>query len=306
MADDEDLLTRAQGLSDLELAFLISLMSREHCIITTHPSALNNLLEELQLVCAPPPPTKPSSLLTPVLRQIAAKTFGLNSVIIDCHPTTTLDDFVSALLLSTQQPPPSQTTSPFLSRADSYFHTHPRIPGASGLAPLSPINPPISPTTPVGVGGPSTTTAPAAPANFSIAELVLARNLDRAPKAVQIQALELLRTRRVFTRTAVQAAPKTFLFVPVLTTGRARNARRTTMGLTPHLNDLFFISHYHDLEDGFPRLEEGLDVGDDVETASTESVVVVKKPLGGAEPRTSSLFSEGVSGIMPQLFATHI
>ncbi|CAI4210433.1 unnamed protein product [Parascedosporium putredinis] len=262
MADDEHLLTRAQGLSDLELAFLISLMSREHCIITTHPSALNNLLEELQLVCPPqspnlPPRHKTHLLAYPRSTTDRRKTFGLNSVIIDCHPTTTLDDFVSALLLSTQQPPPSQTTSPSSPRRLLLPHPppHPRRLGPR----------PLSPSTPSLAHHPRrrrrrrrrsfhhrSRRQPSSPATFSIAELVLARNLDRAPKAVQIQALELLRTRRVFTRTAVQAAPKTFLFVPVLTTGRARNARRTTMGLTPHLNDLFFISHYHDLEDGFP------------------------------------------------------
>lgn len=49
MADD-DLLERAQGLSDLELAFLLCLMSREHCIISSVPSALDDLVRELQLV----------------------------------------------------------------------------------------------------------------------------------------------------------------------------------------------------------------------------------------------------------------
>ena len=48
---DEDLLERAQGLSDLELAFLLCLMSREHCIISSEPSLLNDLVQELQYVC---------------------------------------------------------------------------------------------------------------------------------------------------------------------------------------------------------------------------------------------------------------
>lgn len=49
---DEDLLERAQGLSDLELAFLLCLMNREHCIISSVPSSLDDLLRELQYVCA--------------------------------------------------------------------------------------------------------------------------------------------------------------------------------------------------------------------------------------------------------------
>ena len=58
---DEDLLERAQSLSDLELAFLLCLMSREHCIVSSVPSALDDLVRELQLVrpapAIPPVPT---------------------------------------------------------------------------------------------------------------------------------------------------------------------------------------------------------------------------------------------------------
>lgn len=49
---DEDLLDKAQGLSDLELACLLCLMSREHCIISSAPSTLDDLLQELQYVRA--------------------------------------------------------------------------------------------------------------------------------------------------------------------------------------------------------------------------------------------------------------
>ena len=81
--------------------------------------------------------------------------------------------------------------------------------------------------------------------------MVIARGLDRAPRVVQIQALELLRTRRIFTRTAVQAAPKPFLLVAAL---EARSGGRAHV--TPHLNDHFYIAHWHDPEDGFVNLEE--------------------------------------------------
>lgn len=49
---DEDLLDKARGLSDLELACLLCLMSREHCIISSAPSNLDDLLQELQYVRA--------------------------------------------------------------------------------------------------------------------------------------------------------------------------------------------------------------------------------------------------------------
>ena len=79
----------------------------------------------------------------------------------------------------------------------------------------------------------------------------------------------------------------------MLATGRGRNGSRTTIGLTPQLNDLFFISHYHDLEDGFAHLDDEFDVGDGTETASTESVVVVKRGAG-VDPKIDPLLSEAV------------
>ncbi len=85
---------------------------------------------------------------------------------------------------------------------------------------------------------------------------------------MQIQALELLRTKRIFTRTSVQAAPKQFLFVAVLGAESGGEAR-----VTPHLNDFFHIAHWHDPDDGFAYLEEEWRDDEDAETASTESVV---------------------------------
>lgn len=174
------------------------------------------------------------------LCQVASKTFGLDPVVIDCTPSTTLQDFASGLLI--QPTTRSRSSSPLQTRSD-YFTTRRTAlassPSSSGLSPLTP--------------------------NLSrIANVVLARNLDRAPHAVQIQALELLRTRRIFTRTAVQTAPKQFLLVPVLAAESGGEAR-----VTGHLNDFFAMAHWHDPEDGFGNLDEE----DDGDTASTESVV---------------------------------
>ncbi|EEY18103.1 conserved hypothetical protein [Verticillium alfalfae VaMs.102] len=123
------------------------------------------------------------------LDQIFTKTFGLKCVVVDCHAHTTLDDFAAAILTSIPQ---SRTPSPFQTRnsADpSYFGARP-----GALTPLTSLS----------------ATSPGHPPP-AMANVILARNLDQAPKAVQIQALELLRTRRIFTRTAVpggaQAVP---------------------------------------------------------------------------------------------------
>lgn len=129
-----------------------------------------------------------------------------------------------------------------------------------------------------------------------IANFVLARNLDRAPHAVQIQALELLRTRRIFTRTTVLVAPKQFVFVPVLEAASGGRAR-----VTPHLNDFLSIAHWHDPEHGFVNLDENKD-GDgddddgglypDDDAASTGSIV--KKVRVDKHPTAPALISADV------------
>ncbi len=74
---------------------------------------------------------------------------------------------------------------------------------------------------------------------------------------MQIQALELLRTRRIFTRTSVQAAPKQFLLVAVVAAESGGEAR-----VTAHLNDFFHMAHWHDPDDGFANLDEEEEDGD--------------------------------------------
>ncbi|CAM1508110.1 Fc.00g049580.m01.CDS01 [Cosmosporella sp. VM-42] len=234
MADDS-LLEKIHALSDLELAVLLCLISREHCLMSTPPEAIDDLIQELQLV--------------------ASKTFGLQYVVIDCTPSTSLEDFASALLIP-QQPTTAGSSSPH--RTESYFHSRASSHPSAAL----------SPTT------------------SQIANVVLAKNLDRAPRAVQIQALELLRTRRIFTRTAVHSAPKQFIFVPVLEALSGGEAR-----VTEHLNDYFYIAYWHDPEDGFVNLDEG-DGGDDAETASTGSVVKKGQGEENASPGALILESE--------------
>ncbi|KAL7823893.1 hypothetical protein V8C26DRAFT_384191 [Trichoderma gracile] len=237
MADD-DLLEKVHSLSDLELAILLCLVNREHVLISTPPAAIDDLVQELQL--------------------IASKTFNLQSVVVNCHPSTTLEDFASALLLQPQQPhlpiataTISRSASPF-ARTDSYFalNSQPNHQHRSST-PLS-----FRTTTPFS-------------SSPQIAHFVIAKNLDRAPRVVQIQALELLRTRRIFTRTSVQAAPKQFVFVPVLGAASGGEAH-----VTAHLNDFFSVAHWHNPDDGYVNLDEaeGRSDGQD-ETASTESVV---------------------------------
>ncbi|KAF4824476.1 hypothetical protein CGCSCA5_v001278 [Colletotrichum siamense] len=246
MADEDGLLDKVHGLSDLELAALLCLVNREHCIVSTPPAALDELVEELQL--------------------IATKTFGLKCAVVDCTPQTSLEDFASSILTQQSLAAP-RSGSPLRTRNDSYF-------SRAGISPLTSVTA-TSPTG-QGIGG------------SSIANVIVARNLDRAPRAVQIQVLELLRTRRIFTRTSVQTAPKQFLFIAALGAESGGQAH-----VTLHLNDYLFIAHWHDPDDGFPNLDDAYDAADGAETASTESVL--KKSINGDLPAVSEnpLFREG-------------
>lgn len=212
--------------------------------------------------------------------QVARKTFSLKPVVVDCHPSTTLEDFASALLLQPQQPPlntPGRSASPF-ARTDYFALSSRSHSNHRASVPLSPLASLPSP---------------------QIAHFVIAKNLDRAPRVVQIQALELLRTRRIFTRTSVQAAPKQFVFIPVVGAASGGEAH-----VTPHLNDFFSIAHWHNPDDGYVNLDEseGRNNDPESETASTESVV--KKASDDSTPSTA-LISDIVSSYMSGLLFCH-
>ncbi|KAI1266492.1 hypothetical protein F5Y18DRAFT_381734 [Xylariaceae sp. FL1019] len=230
---DEALTQKVQSLSDISLAILLSLINREHCILSTPAPDHEDLITELQLT--------------------SEKTFGLSSTILTCTSETTLPDFVTGIQLPAA--PSSRTPSPLQTRGpDSYFGPRPTIAAAGRNI--------------------STSSISQAQPKTQIPNVVIAKNLDLAPKAVQIQCLELMRTRRIFTRTSVQPCPKQFLLIACLASESAGRAR-----LTKHLNDRFCISHWCDPEDGFPNLdeqeeEEEYDLYDDGDSIkSTDSVV---------------------------------
>ncbi|KAI1351755.1 hypothetical protein F5Y01DRAFT_281765 [Xylaria sp. FL0043] len=251
---DEDLVRKVRQLGDIDLAALLCLISREHCIISTDAEYLDDLTVELQLV--------------------ASRTFGLSSAVVDCTPDTTLDDLVAAIQLpqSPSQPKPSanpRTPSPLHTRgSESYFNAHHGT-GNGSWAPHShshmhahlpqhqngPLRSPSSHHSPS-----AATVSPSKGSYLStatqqqqqqIANIIIAQNLDTAPKVVQIQCLELMRTRRISMRTAEQACPKQFLLIAALGSESAGQAR-----LTKHLNDHFYISHWQDPEDGFPHVDD--------------------------------------------------
>ena len=83
-----------------------------------------------------------------------------------------------------------------------------------------------------------------------IKNVVIAKGFNLADEYVQVQAIEIINNKRFLSRTTVHIAPKTFLFIPIVT------ASSKDIHLIPHLNDRIFISHYHLPEHGFANLEE--------------------------------------------------
>lgn len=290
MEEDHDLLDRVHGLSDLELAILLSLVTHEHCVIGTPETAVDSLVDELSLVGEP----KSLSwrwriaLANIYTLQISQGIFGLRCVVVDCHANTTLEDFATSLLLPTVSSPAiiggdaggsshnnGIVRHPNGSSAADYFHlcsTAPQLAQLSSLRTLRPVTGPLT------ASAASTSTSAASiamtPAGAPlVANVVIAQNLNMAPEAVQIQALELLRTNRIFTTTAMQAAPRPFLLVAIVAAERGfrwdggdsaaqgptdeeGTAANTAPHMTAHLNDFFSMGHWHDPEYGYPNIEE--------------------------------------------------
>lgn len=253
---DEQLLHKIHALDNISLAVLLSLVAREHCLISTPTSAVDPLVEELRL--------------------ISTRTFHLQPAIIPCHAHTTIDDFATALLIPSS--PSNRRPSSNHDPSASYFSPQPG--GSRYQHPHSRTHHAYQ--------------SPATPAQ--IANVVIAKNLDRAPRAVQIQALELLRTRRLFTRSAVHAAPRQFLLVAVVGARGPGEAR-----VVPHLNDFLYLAHWHDPEEegGFANLdeEEGRDADDGADAASTTSSESVVKTGVGVRPPGSVAGQAGGRGL---------
>lgn len=193
--------SKIQELGDLELAVLVCLVARQHCIFSTNAGSNSGLKEEIRLICA--------------------SIFGLHAAVVECSPSTTVEEFSEGILVQTHSDDLDEAArGNFLSRPTlgvDFTPTRGRSPGRTGSNTLD---------------------------ERRIADVIITANLDQAAEAVQIQALELVRTRRIFTRTAMHSASKDFMVLAVSSGSESK--------LNHHLNDLFSMSHFHAEEDGLP------------------------------------------------------
>ncbi|KAG5973537.1 hypothetical protein E4U58_004925 [Claviceps cyperi] len=142
---------------------------------------------------------------------LVPRVFQLTHVIIYCSPSTTPEDFASELLVFSMPPSPCSTDTP-----ESIALQRNRLTASS-----------------------------------SIAHCIVAINFDLVPHIIQIQVLEMLRTRRILTRGAVLPVPQRFVFIPVMEADAPGEGPR----LTPHLHHTFAMSHWHDPEEGYMNME---------------------------------------------------
>ncbi|TID19011.1 hypothetical protein E2P81_ATG05987 [Venturia nashicola] len=132
---------------------------------------------------------------------IASKTFGLSYAVVNCFEGTTVDDFGTGILIEGDNEDiitPAPRLPTFRQAEDSFFSSDAQEWRRSARPPSECLE------------------------NGQIAEVIIAKNLNLASSQVQIQALELLRGKRIFTRTAVHVAPKRFLFVALLSTSHPK------------------------------------------------------------------------------------
>ncbi|KAL2000524.1 hypothetical protein VTN02DRAFT_2964 [Thermoascus thermophilus] len=227
-----DIVDLAPELSDLELAIFLSLVAREHCLIETKKDAIDDIAKELALICL--------------------NTFNLSYAILDCSSEASLDNFSNGMLISDGR------------RADHHGSSI----GTSGVPDLPSDYPSCR-----SIQESREHTRSGTKDNYlddkRVANVVIAKNFNHTDEHVQIHVLEILRSKLIFTKTAIYSTPKTFLFIPVVA---SNDDDLRPLSLNKHLNDHIFISHVHYPQDGYPNLEEDDEwISDD--RASISSVI---------------------------------
>lgn len=84
-----------ENLTDLEIAILLCLVAREHCIVEADKAAIDDLENELKLVISSH--ALAQHWLTDA-SQIIHNIFGLPHVVLHCSPETSLEEFSTSIL----------------------------------------------------------------------------------------------------------------------------------------------------------------------------------------------------------------
>lgn len=85
---------RVQNLSDLELAALLCLIAKQHCAIEVQDDLVDDLAEELALVCGP----HLGTIFSANQAQIVSEVFGLSYAVLSDEEQSSIDVFGDAIL----------------------------------------------------------------------------------------------------------------------------------------------------------------------------------------------------------------
>ncbi|KAI4290235.1 MAG: hypothetical protein L6R35_000488 [Caloplaca aegaea] len=168
------------------------------------------------------------------LQLIASNTFTRAHALVECNAYTAVDHFTNSLLLESGDTPAVDDTGDGISIEGPF-------PSQSGVD----------------------RTKSGSPA-LRLPDIAILQNLNQADYDVQIQVLELIRTKRIYTKAAVFTAPKGFCVIIIQDTSGP--------SLNKHLIDHLFMSHRHDPEAGFVNLETASEWVED-DRSSSSSVV---------------------------------
>ncbi|KAI6245594.1 hypothetical protein HI914_06098 [Erysiphe necator] len=176
--------------------------------------------------------------VTHELEQIVNNVFSLRYVTIEFSQSTTSDEFAQLIILSEINV--SNSDAPTRNRSEKILNNSATFQFSSRS---------------------SATKFPSTPT--SIFNVIIAKNLNNASKQVQNQVLELVRTKRLLSKSSIYHVPEQFLLIVVLAAGEG-------LDLTKHLNDYIFMSHFHNPQYSIDDQEENFN-GD-----SSSSVVKLR------------------------------
>ncbi|KAJ5894238.1 hypothetical protein N7495_005929 [Penicillium taxi] len=182
------------------------------------------------------------------LALICSQTFGLSYSIVDFDSTTTIEEIHNDILTvdarkSQERPLYSRRKTGSSSSVSAYLSLQDRS--------KSPI--------------PSL-----APDEINVVNVIIAKNFNLVNDDLQVQALHLMRTRKLAIEMKILNAPADFMFLPLV----ARDSDQLQPLLKAHLNDNLLVSYFHDPMDGYMYLEESDWLSDGQLSASS----VIHKP----------------------------
>ncbi|KAJ5218648.1 uncharacterized protein N7498_000747 [Penicillium cinerascens] len=165
------------------------------------------------------------------LALVCSNAFDLSYSILDCCETTSIEDIHNEILTADARKHQDRP---------SYFRLKTASKSSNLSSPMTPRDRSRSPI-------PSSL-----PDDTNVVNIVIAQNFNLVDEDVQVQTLQLMRTKKLVTEIGILNAPTDFLFIPLV----VRETDQLRPRLKTHLSEHLLISHYHDPADGYVYLEE--------------------------------------------------